>query len=71
MTKIWTGAFWGDTDPAPRSEAHIPAAMLVPTGALVALSLAVALFAGPLYGLAERAAVDLLDGAAYQQAVRG
>jgi multicomponent Na+:H+ antiporter subunit D len=69
MTKIWTGAFWGDPEPAPEGGARLPAAMVASTGALVALSLAVALFAGPLYGLAERAAVDLLDGAAYQQAV--
>jgi multicomponent Na+:H+ antiporter subunit D len=71
MTKIWTGVFWGEAQPAPRTEERVPFAMLAPTGALVALSLAVALFAGPLYGLAERAAADLLDGSVYQQVVLG
>lgn len=71
MTKIWTGAFWGDVKPAANRQQRVPAAMLAPTAALVALSVAVALFAGPLYGLAERAAGDLLDVSVYQRAVLG
>jgi multicomponent Na+:H+ antiporter subunit D len=39
--------------------------MLLPTAAVVACSLAVAAAAGPLYGLSERTARDLLDRTAY------
>ncbi len=70
MTKIWAGAFWGEVDPPPPGR-PLPALMVAPTAALTALGLAVALFAGPLYGLSERAAGDLLDGSTYVQAVLG
>jgi multicomponent Na+:H+ antiporter subunit D len=71
MTKIWTGAFWGDVEPAVDLQRPVPLAMLVPTTSLVALSLALTLLAGPLYGLTERAAADLLDASTYIQAVLG
>jgi multicomponent Na+:H+ antiporter subunit D len=71
MTKIWTGAFWGDVEPAVDLHRPVPLAMLAPTTSLVALSLALTLFAGPLYGLAERAATDLLDASTYVQTVLG
>ena len=45
--------------------------MLASTAALVVGSLALALFAGPLFELCERAAADLLDPSAYLQAVLG
>lgn len=45
--------------------------MIGATAATVALSLAIALWAGPLYDLAERAAADLLDPAAYIDEVLG
>jgi multicomponent Na+:H+ antiporter subunit D len=70
MTKIWAGAFWGEVDP-PRPGRPLPALMVAPTAALTALGVAVALFGGPLYGLSERVAVDLLDGTTYVQAVLG
>src|SRR5690606_7551686 len=68
MTKIWAGAFWGSAEPTQEHE-YLPAMMVAPTAALTALSLAVALFAGPLYALSERAANDLLDAETYIQAV--
>jgi multicomponent Na+:H+ antiporter subunit D len=71
MTKIWTGAFWGEPEPAADTQPPLPVGMLAPTAALVALSLAVALFAGPVYGFTERAAVDLLDASVYQRTVLG
>ena len=43
--------------------------MLVPTAVLAMLTLAIGVFAGPLYELSERAAVDLLDPAVYREAV--
>ncbi len=70
MTKIWAGAFWGAVEP-PEPGRPLPALMVVPTAALTALGLAVALFAGPLYALSERAAADLLDSTVYVRAVLG
>ncbi len=74
MTKIWSNAFWG---PPPASEVHVGASadqrgrrvMLASTSALVALSLAIAAWAGPLYNLSERAAHDLIDPTPYVEAV--
>jgi len=70
MTKIWAGAFWGEVE-ASDGGRRLPVLMVAPTAVLTALGLAVALFAGPLYGLSERAADDLLDSTAYVQAVLG
>jgi multicomponent Na+:H+ antiporter subunit D len=69
MTKIWAGAFWGETEPATAPNDRLPLLMLAPTAALVSLSLAFVVFAGPLYDLSERAATDLLDGSVYVEAV--
>jgi multicomponent Na+:H+ antiporter subunit D len=77
MTKIWGGAFWGEVqvvaEPGDatslRHGGTVP--MLAATGALVVGSLALAVVAGPLYALCERAAADLLDPAAYIKAVLG
>jgi multicomponent Na+:H+ antiporter subunit D len=71
MTKIWSGAFWGDVQPVVEVQRRIPLSMLAPTAVLVVLSLAVSVFAGPLYGLTERAATDLLDSTTYVRAVMG
>ena len=43
--------------------------MIVPTAALMVLSVAFAAAAGPLYELCQRAAADLLDPAEYLRAV--
>ncbi len=75
MTKIWSNAFWG---PVPSDRPAAPAAarggralMAGSTTALVVLSLAVAVCAGPLYDLSERTAQDLLDPRAYTATVLG
>jgi multicomponent Na+:H+ antiporter subunit D len=75
MTKIWIGVFWGDvTPPAPEGQVgvlrHHPL-MAVSTWMLVVAGLAIAVFAGPLYGYAERAGQDLVDITRYITAVRG
>ncbi|MCU0269007.1 MAG: Na+/H+ antiporter subunit D [Acidimicrobiales bacterium] len=75
MVKIWNGVFWGiPEEPTPELLAtpgrlHTPLLMNVSAAALVTLTVAIALFAGPLYDLCERAANDLLDPSAYVQAV--
>ncbi len=77
MTKIWAGVFWGAPDEPPpvsgvgRVRLSSPRFMLAPTAALVGVSLAVAAAASPLYDLARRAAVTLVDPAAYVEAVLG
>jgi multicomponent Na+:H+ antiporter subunit D len=80
MTKIWLGAFWGEpvqlapgTAGAAVDERRIgwPVALLAPTLLLVAVGLAVAVAAGPLYGLCERAATDLTTLGRYRSSVLG
>jgi len=79
MMKIWNGVFWGTTeDPAlrlaaagPDARLHTPSLMTAATAGLVAITLAIALFAGPLYRLSERAAQGLLEPTEYIQAVLG
>ena len=74
LTKIWSGMFWGEPEVAPASpdpRAGGPGIMLVATGITVALSIAYVIFAGPMYGLAERAGNDLMDPSVYIDAVLG
>ncbi len=77
MTKIWSGVFWGTPEDQPRSEPRPagvlggPAAMIGATAALALVSIAIAVAAGPLYDLAERAAADLLDPRGYIDAILG
>ena len=75
MTKIWGGAFWGDIEVVAEPGDAVSLRhggtwpMLASTGALVVGTLALAVAAGPLFELCERAAADLLDPSAYIQAV--
>lgn len=69
MTKIWTGAFWGEPDPEATALRRAPGLMVGPTAALTVLSLVVAVAAGPLLGLTTRAAEDLLDRRNYTEVV--
>ncbi len=78
MTKIWAGVFWGKPDAAPDGGAvvlagtgRVPLPMLLSTGGLVVASLAIAVFAGPLYAYSAAAAADLLEPAGYVTAVLG
>ncbi|MBK9179821.1 MAG: Na+/H+ antiporter subunit D [Acidimicrobiales bacterium] len=77
MNKIWAGVFWGErggavpSPPAGRARLLVPAQMTIGTAVLVGVTVAVALFAGPLYDLSSQAAEGLLDPAAYVQAVLG
>jgi multicomponent Na+:H+ antiporter subunit D len=75
MTKIWLSVFWGKPDidgsalvetgggVAVITTTRWPASMMLATVALVAVGLAVAFAAGPIYGLCERAAADLVSPA--------
>ncbi|HSJ82717.1 MAG TPA: Na+/H+ antiporter subunit D [Acidimicrobiia bacterium] len=68
MTKIWAGVFWGSPDeepPGARIRATSRRTMLISTGALVTLSLLIAVAAGPIYELSTQAAVALFEPGHY------
>jgi multicomponent Na+:H+ antiporter subunit D len=70
MAKIWAGAFWKEIpDAAPAF--RIRASSLVPIVAMAAVTLALGLQAQPLFTLAETAATQLAEPAAYIRAVLG
>ena len=50
---------------------RMPVGMLVPTGALIAVGLALTVFAGPIFAYSERAADEVLDRGQYISAVLG
>lgn len=75
MTKIWSGAFWNEPEVAPERAPQAlgrfgaPVSMLGATGMLAVVSLAVSVWAGPLYALSERASTELLDTRTYVDTV--
>jgi multicomponent Na+:H+ antiporter subunit D len=85
MIRIWAGVFWSPAEETPgrvaaatvrapadsRWRAGGPALMVLPTALLVCCGLATAVAAGPLYGLSERTARDLLHPSGYVDAVLG
>jgi multicomponent Na+:H+ antiporter subunit D len=77
MAKIWNGVFWGKPDRPTvqiadgEARLRVPALMNGATVALVGLTIAIAVFAGPLYELSTRAAEGLVDPTAYVEAVLG
>ena len=79
MTKIWLSVFWGAPAPVPRAvgaagaqpHSRWPFGMTAATVSLVAVGIAIAVFAGPLYGLCQRAATDLVTTGRYAKAVLG
>ncbi len=77
MTKIWAGAFWSPAEEPPDGTPHPvgrlggPVLMVLPTAALALVTIAIAIWAEPLYELSRRAAADLLDPTSYVRAVLG
>ncbi|WP_338600029.1 Na+/H+ antiporter subunit D [Saccharopolyspora sp. SCSIO 74807] len=81
VARVWTRAFWGqvrapEADPDPTDELVVGTGnstrpMIAATGVLVTASLVIAMVAGPLSGVSNRAAEDLMDGSTYRSAVLG
>lgn len=77
MVRIWSGVFWGEPeDPAiaawiDSDDSTVPRLMTVSASAVVALSVALMIFAGPLYDYSKRTAEDLLAPDRYVTAVIG
>ncbi len=75
MTKIWLGVFWGEPAEGISKSSRMSTAdrriMTGATTAAVSVTIAVAIFAGPLFNMSERAASDLLEGTPYVQEVLG
>lgn len=81
LARVWVRVFWSpwqpphhDDDPADElvvGTARSTVAMHAATGGLVAVSLAIAVFAGPLSAMTARAGADLIDREPYRIAVLG
>lgn len=81
MARVWVRVFWGEpreprADPDPTDElvvgtASTPRPMVAATASLAALSIAIAVAAGPLSAVTVRAGEDLLDRGPYRTAVLG
>jgi multicomponent Na+:H+ antiporter subunit D len=81
LVRVWVRVFWGepqppvpDTDPDDEvlvGTARTSVPMYAATAGLIAVSLAIVAFAGPLAGMTERAGSDLLDRDPYRIAVLG
>jgi multicomponent Na+:H+ antiporter subunit D len=76
MTKIWAEAFWKahpeGTEPVlSKLEPGLRARLLLPVAALAALTLVIGFYPEPFIAFAEEAAAQLLDPAAYIEAVLG
>ena len=72
MLKIWQEAFWkpAPSDGAAPHPGPAPRAMWAPAILLVAIATGIGLFPAPLMSLSERASRDVLNPAAYIDAVR-
>lgn len=74
MSKIWLGVFWGESKDPDQSQRLAKAdrrVMTAATSAAVIVTLGVAVFAGSLWDMSERAATDLLGRTAYIETVVG
>jgi multicomponent Na+:H+ antiporter subunit D len=71
MTKIWIGAFWGEVTPAavPASSPRSVKIMEYSAALAVAVTIGVAITAGPLWRMCEEIATDLLLRTPYVTAV--
>jgi multicomponent Na+:H+ antiporter subunit D len=74
MARVWEEAFWKPATDHASAPAHHPRlgeAILAPVALLVSLTIGFSVAAGPVFGLATRAAQQLLDRDEYVRAVLG
>ncbi|MGX1737904.1 monovalent cation/H+ antiporter subunit D family protein [Corynebacterium flavescens] len=73
MLRVWRKVFWGKDLPAEKvpDELVIRKKLMAPSAALILGSVAMFVFAGPVIGVVENAAGDLLNTDAYVDAVLG
>jgi multicomponent Na+:H+ antiporter subunit D len=74
MARVWEQAFWKPAPDRPQAPAHQPrlgGAILAPAMLLASLTIGLSVAAAPVYGLATRAAQQLLDSNGYIRAVLG
>jgi multicomponent Na+:H+ antiporter subunit D len=71
VTRLWTEAFWKPMPGDAAAGAGRLAPLLVPVGALAAMTVAIGLGAEPVFALARVAAEQLLDREGYVRAVLG
>ncbi|WP_052207249.1 Na+/H+ antiporter subunit D [Sinomonas humi] len=80
LARVWARAFWRTPDDAENPDrallanphpGSMPRAMVGATAGLVALGLALTVFAGPLFSVSQQAANDMLDRTPYITAVLG
>ncbi|WP_462417310.1 Na+/H+ antiporter subunit D [Kytococcus sp. Marseille-QA3725] len=72
IARTWAKSFWGAPSRAEgmgQEAVPLGPGLFLPTGTLVLVGLALTVFAGPIYGVCERAAEDLVNPAAYIGAV--
>jgi multicomponent Na+:H+ antiporter subunit D len=74
MARVWEEAFWKPVPAAPAAATRQPPlawSVLAPVALLVTLTAGMTVAAGPIYGVAVRAAEQLLDQDGYVRAVLG
>jgi multicomponent Na+:H+ antiporter subunit D len=71
MMKIWTNIFWGEAATATDAPSPHGRTLVAATAAMVAVTLLVAVFAGPIMALCGRAGAELANPSAYVESVLG
>src|SRR5699024_1807829 len=71
MSRVWGRAFWRAPTAvvAGPGRGALGAGVVAPTAALVAVGIGITVVAGPLFGITDRAAADLLHRTPYVEAV--
>jgi multicomponent Na+:H+ antiporter subunit D len=71
MTKIWQAAFWTPAPEGTTLRADVPKLLYAPVIGLAVITLVIGFWSGPFVALAQAAAGELLNPAAYVGAVLG
>jgi multicomponent Na+:H+ antiporter subunit D len=69
ISRVWNRAFWQAPPEAVQAQPkRLPTGMVLPTAALVVVGVGLSVVAGPLYGITDRAAQDMLARTPYLEA---